>query len=135
MKITRPIRFTKMEGAGNDYIYIDARDVDIDWPELSKAMSDRHFGIGGDGIILLKKSDKADIRMRMFNADGSEGEMCGNGIRCLTKFAVERGVVKASEKGVTVETLAGVRTVVPVMETGTVTRARASPSSTPPMCR
>jgi len=126
MKATKPIKFTKMEGAGNDYVYIDARAFDIDWPELSKAMSDRHFGIGGDGIILLKKSDKADIRMRMFNADGSEGEMCGNGIRCLTKFAVERGVVKASEKGVTVDTLAGIRTVVPVMERGKVTRARVA---------
>ena len=126
MKATKPIKFTKMEGAGNDYVYIDARDFDADWSELSKAMSDRHFGIGGDGIILLKKSDKADIRMRMFNADGSEGEMCGNGIRCLTKFAVERGVVKASEKGVTVETASGIRTVVPIMENGKIIRARVA---------
>ena len=67
------MKFTKMHGAGNDYIYLDARSIEQDWPALSRTMSDRHFGIGGDGIILIMDSDHADLRMRMFNADGSEG--------------------------------------------------------------
>ena len=84
------MKFTKMHGAGNNYIYIDARELDEDWPSVSRAMSDRHFGVGGDGIILILDSDLADLKMRMFNADGSEGEMCGNGIRCFAKYAIEK---------------------------------------------
>ena len=82
------MKFTKMQGAGNDYIYIDARGLSEDWPALSRKMSDRHFGIGGDGIVLILDSEVADLKMRMFNADGSEGEMCGNGIRCFAKYAI-----------------------------------------------
>ena len=84
------MRFTKMEGAGNDYVYIDARNQEQDWPELSRKMSDRHFGIGSDGLILIADSEVADLKMVMFNADGSQGEMCGNGIRCFAKYAIER---------------------------------------------
>ncbi len=120
------MKFTKMHGAGNDYIYIDARHLAEDWPALSRAMSDRHFGIGGDGIILILDSDRADLRMRMFNADGSEGEMCGNGIRCFTKYAIEREIVPRPEGGLSVDTLAGVRTVFPVYDRDKVTAARVS---------
>ena len=120
------MNFTKMQGAGNDYIYIDARGLDKDWPSLSRQMSDRHFGIGGDGIILVLESSIADLKMRMFNADGSEGEMCGNGIRCFAKYAIERRIVPSSVHSLEVETLAGVRTIVPVYQDGKVTSARVS---------
>ena len=120
------MKFTKMHGAGNDYIYIDAREMDEDWPALSRAMSDRHFGIGGDGIILVLDSDTADLRMRMFNADGSEGEMCGNGIRCFAKYAIERAIAKPGEGCLTVETLAGIRTIVPRVKNGRVVSARVA---------
>jgi diaminopimelate epimerase len=120
------MKFTKMQGAGNDYIYIDARNLSQDWPSLSRAMSDRHFGIGSDGIILIQDSDSADLKMRMFNADGSEGEMCGNGIRCFTKFAIEHHIIPPPEAAVTVETLAGIRSVVPVYQGERVTGARVS---------
>lgn len=83
------LKFTKMEGLGNDYIYINAISQNIEKPaELAKRMSDRHFGIGADGIILIHKSEVADFRMQMFNQDGSEGEMCGNGIRCVRKICL-----------------------------------------------
>ena len=120
------MRFTKMQGAGNDYVFIDARSIEADWASLSKQMSDRHFGVGGDGIILILGSEIAHLRMRMFNADGSEGEMCGNGIRCFAKYAIERGIAETDGSGLRVETLAGVRTVVPLMEGRRVVRARVA---------
>ena len=120
------MKFTKMEGAGNDYIYIDARSLDFDWPELSRKMSDRHFGIGGDGLILIKDSDIADLKMSMFNADGSEGEMCGNGIRCFTKYAIEHEIVPPPTNGLNVETLAGVRNIVPKYIGSIISGARVS---------
>ena len=120
------MKFTKMHGAGNDYVYIDARGVSADWPELSIAMSDRHFGIGSDGLILIMDSNVADARMRMFNADGSEGEMCGNGIRCFAKYAIEREIVAPKPTGVDVETLAGVRNIVPTYSGDRITGARVS---------
>ena len=113
-----PLDFTKMHGAGNDYVYIDARGRDRDWPALAVAMSDRHTGVGSDGIILMADSDRAHLRMRMYNADGSQGEMCGNGIRCLVKFALDRRMVPCDASPVAVETLAGVRQVTPVWEDG-----------------
>ena len=87
------MEFTKMHGIGNDYVYIDARNQSANWSEVAKTVSDRHFGIGGDGLILIHDSDKADLRMQMFNSDGSEGEMCGNGIRCFVKLAVEKNML------------------------------------------
>ena len=123
------MKFTKMQGAGNDYIFIDARDESLaltDWPALSQAMSDRHFGVGGDGIILFLSSRTADLRMRMFNADGSEGEMCGNGIRCFVKHAVDKGMVATGPAPVRVETLSGIRAIEPVLEGDTVVRARVA---------
>ena len=112
------MRFTKMHGAGNDYVYVDARGQERDWPALSVAMSDRHLGVGSDGLILALPSEKADLRMRMFNADGSEGEMCGNGIRCLVSFAFDNGIVAAEKSPILVETMAGVLDVTPLREDG-----------------
>jgi diaminopimelate epimerase len=120
------MKFTKMHGAGNDYVYVDARSEDRDWPELSRQMSDRHFGVGGDGLILIKDSDVADLKMTMFNADGSEAEMCGNGIRCFVKYAVDRGIVSDSAASVSVETLAGIRQIAPIAKDGRVVAARVS---------
>lgn len=102
------MRFTKMHGLGNDYVYIDGVNQDLsayDLPELSRLMSDRHFGIGGDGIILILPSESADFRMRIFNSDGSEAEMCGNGVRCFAKFLFEHGLTEKTE--LAVETGAG----------------------------
>jgi diaminopimelate epimerase len=105
------IEFVKMQGAGNDYIYLDLleRTCRVDWGDLAKRISSRHFGVGGDGLVLILGSSKADFRMRMFNADGSEAEMCGNAIRCVGKYLHDRGRL---EKPVfTIETLSGVKTL------------------------
>jgi diaminopimelate epimerase len=119
------MRVTKMHGLGNDYVYVvPAREDEHDWPEIARRVSDRHFGVGGDGLILALPSSVADVRMRMFNADGSEAEMCGNGIRCLAKFAIEEGLVPADRDQVTVETLAGTKTLTLFRERGVVTAAR-----------
>ena len=102
------MKFYKMHGIGNDYIYFDCMKGELEnLQELAVRLSDRHFSIGGDGIILLCKSDIADCKMRMFNADGSEGKMCGNGIRCVGKLAHDLGYVKGDS--CTVETLSGVK--------------------------
>ena len=103
-------KFYKMQGIGNDYIYFDCMKEPLNNPEeLAVRLSDRHFGIGGDGIILLCPSDIADCRMRMFTLDGSEGKMCGNGIRCVGKLAHDLGYVKGDS--VKIETLSGVKTL------------------------
>ena len=112
------MRFTKMHGAGNDYLYVDGRVQERNWPALSAAMSDRHTGVGSDGLIVLMPSAAADLRMAMFNADGSEGKMCGNGIRCLVAFAMDRGMVPKDRERVHVETLSGMRWVEPVWDNG-----------------
>ena len=89
------MKFTKMHGLGNDYIYINCFKESIEDPAaLAPVLSDRHTGIGGDGLILICPSEKADVKMRMFNADGSEAEMCGNGIRCLAKYTYEQKLAK-----------------------------------------
>lgn len=105
------LNFTKMHGTGNDYIYFSTFDQRIDNPEaLSVRLSDRHFGIGGDGIILVCPSDKADAKMRIFNLDGSEGKMCGNGIRCVGKFLYDHGMVDIKKKDkLDIETLSGIK--------------------------
>ena len=101
------MKFTKMHGIGNDYIYVNGFEEQIDHPaEVARAVSDRHFGIGSDGLILILPSTQADFRMRMFNADGSEAQMCGNGIRCLAKYVYDRGMTQKTT--IQVETLAGV---------------------------
>src|SRR3954454_7097390 len=89
------MKFTKMHGIGNDYIYVNGFEQTVsNAPEVARKVSDRHFGIGSDGLILIVPSEKADVRMRMYNADGSEGEMCGNGVRCVAKYAYDHGLAK-----------------------------------------
>lgn len=104
------MRFTKMQGLGNDYVYLDCtKDAPRDLSGLAKKISDRHFGVGSDGLICIFPSQKADFQMRMFNADGSEGEMCGNGIRCVGKFVYDKELT--NQTTITVETLAGTKTL------------------------
>jgi len=101
------MKFTKMHGAGNDYVYVNGFEEQVvDPAALARAVSDRHFGVGSDGLILILPSRLADVRMRMFNADGSEAEMCGNGVRCVAKYAYDHGLV--TQTAITVETGAGV---------------------------
>ncbi len=102
------MKFTKMHGCGNDYVYINCFEETVNDPsELSKRVSDRHFGIGSDGLVLICPSDAADCRMRMFNPDGSESEMCGNAVRCVAKYVYDRKLVH--KKNIAVETLAGIK--------------------------
>ncbi len=105
------MQFTKMHGAGNDYVYVDCfrQTPPSDPAALAREMADRHFGVGGDGLILICPSEVADARMRMYNADGSEAEMCGNGVRCLAKFVYDHGIKR--EKTLRIETGAGVLTL------------------------
>lgn len=104
------MNFTKMQGIGNDYIYINCFEEKIENPSvLSVRLSDRHFGIGSDGIILIEPSDKADCRMEIYNADGSRAMMCGNGIRCVGKYVYERGLVKKDV--LKVDTMSGIKTL------------------------
>lgn len=104
------LHFTKMHGCGNDYIYFDCfHENVVDPGALSVRLSDRHFGVGGDGIVLICPSDAADAKMRMFNADGSEGKMCGNAIRCVGKYLYERLGIR--KEVLTVETLSGIKTL------------------------
>ncbi len=101
-------KFVKMHGAGNDYIYFDCLKEELESPEaLAVRLSDRHKGIGGDGIVLICKSDVADAKMRMFNADGSEGNMCGNAIRCVGKYLYDHGIVQSEE--IAIETRSGIK--------------------------
>lgn len=102
------LKFTKMQGLGNDYVYIDIIHQKIkDASSLAKAISNRHWGIGSDGLILIDKSTVADFKMKMFNPDGSESEMCGNGIRCVGKFVYDKGLTNKTQ--ITIETLAGIK--------------------------
>lgn len=103
------LKFTKMHGLGNDYVYMDYTKVDVpkDISNLAQFVSNRHFGIGSDGLILICKSNICDFKMRMFNADGTEAQMCGNGIRCVGKFVYDKGLTSKTE--ITIETLAGIK--------------------------
>lgn len=102
------MKFTKMEGLGNDYVYINCFKENVKHPEeVAKKLSDRHFGIGSDGLILIKPSDKADFEMEMYNSDGSRSEMCGNGIRCVGKYVYDYGLTDKTE--ISVDTLAGIK--------------------------
>lgn len=120
------LKFTKMQGTGNDYIYCSTFDQKINNPEgLSVRLSDRHFGIGGDGLILVCPSDVADAKMRMFNLDGSEGKMCGNGVRCVGKFLYDHGMVDVKEKNeITIETLSGIKNLKAYTRDGEVIKLR-----------
>ena len=117
------ISFTKMHGCGNDYIYVDMfKTPAFDFEKAAIALSDRHFGIGGDGIILVCPSDKADAKMRIFNADGSEGMMCGNGIRCVGKYVYDSRI--ARKDVLTIDSLSGVKTLHMTIENGKAAAAR-----------
>ena len=120
------VEFTKLHGAGNDYIAIDGRGIDRDWGALSKAMSALAFGVGSDGIVLVQDSDIAQIRMRVYNPDGSEAEMSGNGIRLFSKFVVDRKFVLPEDNGLTVETGGGVRVVWPTMQDDKMVAAKVA---------
>ena len=116
------MRFTKMHGIGNDYVYVNGFDQTVQDPVLAaRKMSDRHFGIGADGLILILPSEKADVRMRMFNADGSEAEMCGNGVRCVAKYAYDHGLSRNNP--MRIETGRGVLTLALDVVDGKVRRA------------
>lgn len=104
------MKFTKMHGIGNDYIYVDCTKEPLQNPEkVARAVSDRHFGIGGDGLILINPSDQADFEMAMYNADGSRAEMCGNGIRCVAKYVYDHALTDQTQ--ITIETLAGIKSL------------------------
>lgn len=113
------MKFTKMEGLGNDYIYVNCFQETVEHPEeIAVRYSDRHFGIGSDGLILICPSDIADFRMVMYNADGSQAEMCGNGIRCVGKYVYDYGLTRKTD--VSVETLAGIKYLNLLVTDGTV---------------
>ena len=115
------MRFTKMHGLGNDYVYVNGFEQDVADPaRVAQKVSDRHFGIGSDGLILILPSGMADVRMRMFNADGSEAEMCGNGVRCVAKYAFDHGLTKNNP--MRVETGRGVLSLALEMSGGKVDR-------------
>src|SRR5215210_5253876 len=120
------MRFTKMQGCGNDYVYVDLfrEKLTGDVSKLAVKVADRHFGVGGDGLILICPSERADARMRMFNADGSEAEMCGNGLRCVAKFVHDHGI--ATKPQLKIETGRGVLTVDLEVQNGKATRVRVN---------
>ena len=103
------VEFTKMQAAGNDFILVEAGDRDIDWSAASRAMCDRHYGIGADGLLLLMPSEKADFKMRVFNADSSESEMCGNGLRCMVRYYLNKTNTSGKTDKIRIETTAGIR--------------------------
>ena len=112
------ISFAKLHGAGNGYIVVDGRAFDIDWSSLASAMARAHTGIGSDGLLVVQNASQAPIRMRVFNSDGSEAEMSGNGIRILAKYVLDRGIARASDEGLMIETGGGIRTVWPTLVEG-----------------
>ncbi|MDO8671188.1 MAG: diaminopimelate epimerase [Dehalococcoidia bacterium] len=123
------MRFAKMHGIGNDYVVVDARKALVrrsDWQAAAKILCDRHFGVGSDGLVLVETSDTADFKFRMLNPDGSEAEMCGNGIRCFAKYVADFGLVDKQVEWLIVETLAGVRRVKLMRENGEVVSVQVS---------
>lgn len=123
------MKFHKMHGAGNDFVVVDARALERDWPRLAVAMCDRHYGVGADGLLLVLPSTVAHYRMRMFNPDGSESEMCGNGIRCFAKYVIESDPAARATTELSIETLAGIVTVSPQLSDGQVVGARVGMGS------
>lgn len=131
------MRFSKLQAAGNDFILVDARTTEGEWPKLAQAMCDRHFGVGADGLILVQDSTIADLKMRLFNSDGSEAEVSGNGLRCLGKYAIDKGLInEVSSRGesrcnrddysLNIETLSGVRKVKASMSGNKVNRVEVN---------
>ena len=107
------LSFSKMHGCGNDYIVVDGRELDLDWSNIALKYCERKFSVGADGLLVVKNSNKAPVKMSMYNPDGSEAQMCGNGIRCFTKYIIENEIVEYQQNGLFIETLAGVLTVYP----------------------
>ncbi len=106
------MNFTKVQGAGNDFVLVEASETSLDWSQMAVAMCDRHFGIGADGLlVLLPPSHLADFQMHIFNPDGSEAEACGNGLRCLAKYVIDMGLANTGAQEISVETVAGIRRV------------------------
>jgi len=105
------MNFTKVQGAGNDFILVEAGGVNRDWSQIAVAMCDRHLGVGADGLLVLLPSKVADFQIRMFNPDGSGPEACGNGLRCLVKYALEKGLIRAATHQMLVETISGIRKI------------------------
>ncbi len=107
------LSFSKMHGCGNDYIVVDGRELDLDWSNIALKYFERKFSVGANGLLVVKNSTKAPVKMSMYNPDGSEAQMCGNGIRCFTKYIIENEIVEYQQNGLFIETLAGVLTVYP----------------------
>jgi diaminopimelate epimerase len=114
------VKFTKLQSAGNDFVLVEAGDKAGDWPGLARAVCRRNFGIGADGLLILTSSQNADFGMRVFNTDGSEAEACGNGLRCLVRYIVDRGLVKSGADEITIETIAGIRKARLIAENGKI---------------
>jgi len=105
------MNFTKVQGAGNDFVLVEADEAQRDWSQLAVAICNRHFGVGADGLLLVSPSEVADFKMRVFDLDGSEAGACGNGLRCLVKYALEKGLIRAATHQMLVETISGIRKV------------------------
>ena len=127
------MKFSKLQATGNDFILVDARTMEAEWPKLARAMCDRHFGAGADGLILVQNSTSADLKMRLFNSDGSEAEVSGNGLMCFAKYTIEEGLigkmplrVEQSNRSLTIETLSGARQVKAHMSRNRVNRAEVN---------
>ncbi|UCH50635.1 MAG: diaminopimelate epimerase, partial [Chloroflexota bacterium] len=118
------MNFTKLQATGNDFIFIDARNMERDWTKLARDMCHRYFGVGADGLILVMNSNSASLKMRLFNSDGSEAEVSGNGLRCFAKYAIDRQIVPGPS--LTVETMAGIRNIQASMTKGKVSHAKVN---------
>ncbi|SFG31512.1 diaminopimelate epimerase [Oribacterium sp. WCC10] len=118
------MRFTKMQGCGNDYVYVNCFSEKVQDPSsLAVKIADRHYGVGGDGLILIEPSDKADAYMHMFNLDGSEGNMCGNGIRCVAKFIYDHGIIESDRDEAVIDTKSGLKKIKLYTDNGKMTHA------------
>jgi diaminopimelate epimerase len=118
------MKFTKLQATGNDFILVYTRNIELDCPKLARDMCHRHNGVGADGLLLVIPSDIADLKMRMFNPDGSEAEVCGNGLRCFAKYVIDRGI--AARQNLTVETAAGTKTIQSSISQGKVSHAKVN---------
>ena len=118
------MKFTKMQGCGNDYVYVNCFSEKVEDPSsLAVKIADRHFGVGGDGLILIEPSDKADAYMHMFNLDGSEGNMCGNGIRCVAKYIYDHGIIPSDRDEAVIDTKSGLKKIKLYTDNGKMTHA------------
>lgn len=120
------MEFTKMHGAANDFVMVDARNMEKDWPRLAVAVCNRNLGIGSDSLIIILPSDKADFGMRTFDADGSESETCGNGLRCVARYVIEKGLISPDVESLTIETITAVNRVTFERENGKIVKLWAN---------